>query len=326
MDLVGLLLVAATSVSSPIQETTGFPGSEVWREAWRDLADLSRTAPNSAERRRIAAELAAFQARHERGARKRHDRPEAFRSRVLGAHLAKLDDTPFRPVPEPGVPIAWLPGEAWLAARVCEPGVTRVAAIESALAEAGPAELGERVEFAFDLAAGEARDLHWDDAREIARALESCVARAPAEHIPDAHRSGAKSAGLLAFVARMRGDHGEARTILERRLASTTAPEERAGLLVESSLVDLADGREASARGSLGEALALGSPDAGLLLARSALSEGAVPRSRALFRSLVSDPEGGTPPTPALRGYGLSLLADAGEAPATPRNLPDPPR
>jgi len=326
LALLGFLLAAAMAGASPLQDTPDFPGSDGWKETWREFDTLSRSAPASAERRRLAAELGAFQARHERSARKRHDRPEAFRSRVLGAHLARLANTPFRPVADPGVPIAWLPGEAWLAARVAGPGPTRVAAIESALADAGSDRLGERVEFAFDLAESEARDLHWDEAHAVARALDACVEDAPAAELPAAHRSGAKAARLLAFVARMRGDHPEALTILERRLASTTAAFDRAQLLAEVGRVHLAAGDDASARRDLGEALALGSPAAGWLLGRSALSEGALARSRALFRSLVSDPEEGTPPSPALRGYGLSLLADAGQAPAAPRNLLDPPR
>ena len=131
MDLLGLLLLATLAGSPPVQDSVGFPGSDAWRETWRELDALSRSAPGSVERRRIHSELTAFQARHERAARKRHDRPEVFR-------------------------------------QVAAPGPTRVAAIETALAEATPAEVGARVSFAMDLAAADARDLRVDEARAIA--------------------------------------------------------------------------------------------------------------------------------------------------------------
>lgn len=326
MDLLGLLVLTTLTGFQPVQDTSDFPGSDVWMEAWRELDTLARSAPGSVDRRRIAAGLDSFQARHERSARKRHDRPEAFRSRVLGAQLARLADAPFRPVSDPGVPIAWLPGEGWIAAQVAGPGPTRVAAIEAALADALPRELGERVQFAFALATADARDLRLAESHQVARALHARVQAASKGDLPAEHRSGAKATGLLAFVSRMRGEHAEAMTILEHQLESTPDPIDRRHLLVEVGRTRLAAGQDASARRDLGEALALGSSDAGWLLGRSALSEEAIFRARALFRSLVSSPEEGLTPTSGLRGYGLSLLTGAESTVLSTRNLPDHPR
>lgn len=326
MDLLGLLLFATLAGSAPVQDSVGFPGSDAWRETWRELDALSRSAPGSVERRRIHSELTAFQARHERAARKRHDRPEVFRARVLEAHLARLADTPFRPVADPGVPIAWLPGEGWIAAQVAAPGPTRVAAIETALLEATPVEVGARVAFAMDLAAADARDLRLDEARTIAEAACDRLRSAAPDELPSALRGGARAVILLARVARLKGEYGEAVAFLQPVLEVTTDPVDRYLLLVEAGCARLAAREDGRAQRDLAEALALGSSEACWLLGRAALSEGAIPRSRALFRSLISSPDKGRTPTPAWRGYGLSLLADAGSDALSTRNPPDTPR
>ena len=326
MDLLGLLLIASMAGSSPAQDSADFPGADAWKETWRELDALASAPPGSSERRRIAVELEAFQARHERSARKRQNRPEAFRSRVLAAQLARVGNAPFQAVADPGVPIAWLPGEAWIVAEVVGPGPTRVSAIEGALAEAMPKELGERATFAFATAAADARDLHWDQAYDVARALDARIQSASRGDLPAEPRIVAKTAGLLAFVSRMRGDHDRALAILQTRLESATEADERAALLVEMGRARLASGQVSLAARDLGEALALGSMDAAWILGRSALSEQARGRACALFRSLVSGTEGEPPPRPALRGYGLSLLPDAPPTEPSTRNLPSPPR
>jgi tetratricopeptide (TPR) repeat protein len=319
LDLLAFLLVAALAGPSLVQDTADFPSSDAWKETWRELDTLSSTAPGSANRRRMLVELDAFQARHERSARKRQDRPEAFRARVLAAQLARVKGTPFQPVPEPGVSIAWLPGEGWIAAQVTAPGATRLAAIGIALSEAKPSELGERLNLAFEWAEADARELQWDDSYAVAILVHETIRSTPAANLPPEYQSGAKAVGLLARVLRMRGEYAEARKILEQGLESTLEPGERMALLAESGRDHLAAGEESLAARDLGEALALGSPDASGLLARSALSEHASARARALYRSLASSPARESSTAAALRGYGLSLLL---EAPST-RNPTD---
>lgn len=320
MDLLASLFLAALAGLNEVQDTAASTGSDAWVETWRALEALGRSAPGSVARRQSAAELESFRARRERAARKRHDRVEAFRSRVLEAQLARLAQTPFRPVSDPRVPIAWLPGEAWIAAQVAGPGPTRVAAIETALAESHPQHLAERVRFAFATAADDARALRLAESQQVARVLLERIQSATAGELPAEHRSGVHAALLLALVSRLMGEHEEALVLLERRLESTPNPVDRRELLVEIARNRLAVGQDASASRALGEALALGSPDAGWLLGRSALSEGAVPRARAVFRALISNSEEGPTPTPALSGYGLALLSGAGASVLSTRN------
>lgn len=320
MDLLGSLLLATLAGFPRVQDTAQVAGSDAWAETWRTLDVLERSAPGSAVRRQSAAELESFQARRERSARKRHDRVEAFRSRVLEAQLARLAQRPFRPVSDPRVPIVWLPGEAWIAAQVAGPGPTRVAAIETALGETLPGDLAERIRFAFRTAAEDARALRLAESQQIARALHDRVQAAMASELPDEHRSVTQSAVLLALVSRLKGEHADALAVLEPRLASTQGPADRRELLVEIGRTQWAAGQDASATRALGEAIALGSSDAGWLLGRNALSEAAISRARALFRTLISNSEEGTAPTPALRGYGLSLLSGAGSTFPSTRN------
>ncbi|MFN0007542.1 MAG: hypothetical protein ACKVXR_06495 [Planctomycetota bacterium] len=311
MDLLGSLLLAVLAGFPGVQDAATSPGSDVWVETWRALDGLARSAPGSAARRQTAAELGSFQARRERAARKRHDRVETFRSRVLEAQLARLAQAPFRPVPDPRVPVDWLPGEAWIAAQVAGPGPTRVAAIERALTEARAAELAECLRFATGIAADDARALRLTESKQVARALQRRIQAATASELEPGHRARTEAAVLFGLVSRLAGEQAQALEVLQQRLESTRDPAARGELLVEIGRVRLAAGEDPAARRALGEALALGSPDAGWILGRSALSEGAVPRARALFRTLISNPEAGAIPSPALRGYGLSLLSSA---------------
>lgn len=320
MDLLGLLLLATLSGIPRVQDTAASASTDAWEETWRALEAMSRSAPGSAARRQAAAELESFRARRDRSARRRHDRAEAFRSRVLGAQLALLAESPFRPVSDPRVPIAWLPGEAWIAAQVAGPGPTRVAAIQTALAETRTAELTECIRLAFTTATDDARALHLDESEQVARALHERVETVAAGELPAEHRSGTKAAVLLALVSRLKGEHSEALAVLEPRLRSTSDPADRQELLVEIGRASTAAGQNASAGRALGEALAIGSPDAGWLLGRSALCEAVVPRARALFRTLISNSEARAVPPPALRGYGLSLLSSAGSTLPSTRN------
>jgi hypothetical protein len=298
-------------------------GSSDWRQAWRDLTNLERTAPASVERRRLSADLEAFQASRDRSARKRKDRAEIFRARLLRVHLARVAEAPFRPVPDPDVAITWLPGEAWLAAQVLAPGATRVNAVEAALAEV-PTGGGEAcIRLAFEIAGDDARELHLDRAESLARSLRARLLAAASEDLPAGYRGGAQSVVLLARISRLRGDEAEARSLLETHLASKPEPLDRSRILTELALVRIAEGRDVEAQRDLGEAFVLGSRDAGWLLARTALSQGVFPRARALCRALIEED---STPAPALRAYGISLLSDAaptdpsaGNHPATPR-------
>jgi hypothetical protein len=323
LDLLVALALAIPAGLFPAQDMPELPGPNAWRETWKELDALARSATGSAEHRRIAADLEAFQARRERAARKRHDRAEAFRSRVLAGHLARTAGAPFRPVADPGVPIAWLPGEAWLAAQVAAPGPTRADALEAAIADAAPAELAARLRLGCSFVADDARELHLDWAEAMARAVHAGARSPAAGALPAEARFGPRTAGLVALVARLRGDPGAAISVLEAELSGSREARDRRTLLVELARARLGAGTDAAARRDLGEALTLGSSDAAGLLGRFALSEGAVERARALFRSLLEAP---ARPASALRGHGLSLLTDAAPSLPAGRNHPETPR
>ena len=295
MGLVAVLaLLAASLVAPPVQDATTPALLEAWKDTWTDLARFAQSRPGSPEHDRLWQDLDGFQVRHESSAKKRRDRVEQFRARLLRAHLSRLSGIAVRPLGEPGTAIQFLPGEAWLTLEVAGPGPTRVQALRGALAEASGDGARARVDRGLAVTDEDARELHLDWALSEARALY--------EKSPEV-----RTLRALARVYRLQGNDAAALALLEAGLASAVDPAERAALLDER-----ADLRGPRGLADLGAALALGSTDAALHLAMRALSEREFGRARALFRSLLdADPA----PAPSLRGYGIALLSSPAARP-----------
>lgn len=262
-----------------------------WAAVWGDLERLSRMSTDSAERRTLEAELAALSTEREKRAREKHDAPEAFRARVLRAHLARIAGRPAAVNdPSSATVLDWLPGEAWLAVQVVAPGAFRERAALAALAEGDPD--GRRAELA-------RRVLHEDllgpplpEAEALARALLR----------PD------RAAGPVRDLARVlvrAGRIDEAREAIARARPTPGGAAGEAELLLAEAEVELAAGADLAASRALGASYARGSTEAGLLIARRALAAGDVARARALGRAAtLAD---GTPAL-GLRTWGLASL------------------
>ena len=177
--LAGACALALLGAGIP-QDRSSDALAQAWKDTWADLERFSRSPPGSPE--------------HERSARKSREREESFRARLLRAHLARLAGVDARPVPEPGTEIAFLPGEAWLAAQVLGPGPTRVTALRLSLGESDPASLPERLDRTEEVAEEDARLLNLDWALDEARMLHR---RTPT----------ARSANLLGSLLRLRGEY-----------------------------------------------------------------------------------------------------------------------
>ncbi len=305
MGLLALLALLAPPVLVALAQDTTTPALlEAWKDTWTDLARFEQARPGSPEHDRLWQDLDGFQVRHESSAKKRRDRVEVFRARLLRAHLSRLSGIAVRPLGEPGTTIQFLPGEAWLALQVAGPGPTRVEALRDALAEATGDDLRARVERGLAVADEDARGLHLDWAQAEARAVHL---RAP----------DVRTIQALARVLRLSGEDAAASALLDQGLARAIDASERAALLTERADLRAATGASAACLADLGAALALGAGDAAMRLALRALSEGATGRARALFRSLL-DAQGGS--APALRGYGIALLSSAGPPQGGSRN------
>ena len=268
-----------------------------WGPVWRALADLASLPREAARQRRD--ELLATAARRESAARKRSDRAMAFRARVLAAHLARLDGLSGRFVRDPGVVFEFLPGEAWLAARVVLAGPTRARAWVIALDEALPDELAEREALAQDAVREDLAAGRLDFAEPVARAL---VARS----------EGSESALLCARVLRANGHGEEARALLTQIEPLAADSAERARIAEEIARLAYGSGARESGDDALGSALACGSAWARTELARRALGEGDSSRALALARPFLDDGSAGPE---ARRVWALALLESA-RAPA----------
>jgi len=301
-----LALLAAGVLQDPPRDGL----AQAWKDTWAQLAHFAGSAPGSPEHERLRRELEGFQARHERSARKSHEREEAFRARLLRAHLSRLAGVGARPLPEPGTEIGFMTGEAWLAAQVLGPGPTRVTALRLALAEGDPAALPERLDRTARAAEEDARLLNLDWALDEARML---------------HRraSSARSARLLGGLLRLRGEYELAARITAEAIEAERDPVERGRLLAEHADAIAASGDEDAFLAASGAALASGSREAAFSLALRALGADEPVRARALFRGLLEE---GPFCSSAGRGYGLALLAGspASAQPAAPLALEKP--
>jgi hypothetical protein len=295
LGLVAVLaLLAASLVAPPVQDATTPALLEAWKDTWTDLARFAQSRPGSPEHDRLWQDLDGFQVRHESSAKKRRDRVEQFRARLLRAHLSRLSGIAVRPLGEPGTSIQFLPGEAWLTLEVAGPGPTRVQALRGALAEASGDGARARVDRGLAVTDEDARELHLDlgalrgarPVREVAGGADAARARA---RVPAAGQR-RRRARAPRRGARERRRPGRARRAARRegrpaRTARPRRPRIRAGSRLH--------GRRVAPRDA-------------------ALSEREFGRARALFRSLLdADPA----PAPSLRGYGIALLSSPAARP-----------
>jgi hypothetical protein len=305
--------------------------ADPWNELFAEVEELEKLTPGSQRFRQLEERLSSLASERDRAARKQRDALELFHARVLRASVQRIASGPISwRVTEPGVPVAWVSREPWLAARVLVPGGLRADALRLALAESGVEAAGTRsiegvqarLDFAARAAAEDVSLFQLDAAERIARTLHE-------------RARSAESARRLARILTQRGAAPEAEALLGAALANADGAEtialylERARVrfaavsspvsATGSSTGSTAASNSATSLGSsagamlgalhdLGAAFARDSVDAGLQLARNALDGGSPDRARAVAGSILAA-EAGNPE--ALRLWGLSLVASA---------------
>lgn len=274
---------------------------EDWSAIWEGLAELEALPLASGPERAAATlrleELAAAHV-------------DARRVAVLRFHLARLAGGSPVAVPPPE-PLDLRPGEAWPFARALRSGDRADEALVVAVGEVseGPA-LAHCLALGYERFQALSAAFHPLRALRLAEALHR-RARAP------------WSAGNLGRLLGRLGRGAEGRAILDEQLSLESDPAVRLALRDDRGLLALGDGKWEPARQDLGHTLVYGSSSAADVLGQRALAQGRLDRARALFRGGA----GRESPRPwALRGWGLSMLADAdGEPSAGPtRSVTNP--
>lgn len=282
------LLLAALGVGPPAHQEAEPPAEEDWEQVWSEVERLRSLPPGEAPA--LEAELQEVRDRHRGGAR----------GELLGAWLDLRAG---------GAPVEALPGlepwpfdgpENWIAAEVLAPGGARTRALLEGLADGRPEPSRDQLMLAWTAGLTYAGELLWmEEAVRVQRALH--------------RRYGTVWSVLnLAFTLHRSGSSDEADALLGEYIAAAeppagqAAPAELAELWNNRGLIALGRGRERQARDCFGRALALGSTDSALILARIDLSRGNIAEARAGFRGLLLDVE---PHAWALRGWGVALLS-----------------
>jgi len=255
-----------------------------WTPVWLRLAEYLRLPRQDPEHASLRRELIELAARREDAARKRSDRPMAFRARLLAAALARADGLDERRVADPGVPFEFLPGEAELAAEFALPGPLRTRALLLALDEAEPAARGPAIERARRTAREALGAGRGDEAEFVARGLL-------------ARDAGFEHALFCAEVLRRTGRYEEAGGLLVDAEPATLEPgpeapgalARRAQWAEQRARLEFARGRPEAGLDALGTALAAGSVAARRELAARASSDGDRARALALTRAFLDD-------------------------------------
>jgi hypothetical protein len=156
--------------------------------------------------------------------------------------------------------------------------------------------------------------LAWNAAVEEALALRLAGPALALQEELAARYAADWSAIDLALTRRLLGDAAGADEVLSRAIErEASAGRPTAELWSQRGIAALAAGDEARGRDYLGRALALGSEDAGLVLARLDLVAGRPEAARRGFRPpILRTPQADW----ALRGWGVSLLPPAESPPA----------
>jgi tetratricopeptide (TPR) repeat protein len=198
--------------------------------------------------------------------------------------------------------------ERWLLAEALGPGPERAKEVLAGLEDPTPLARWQLL-------------LAWNAAVEEARALRLPGAVLPIQERLHERYQADWSALDLAITLRWLGRAEAADGLLEETIArEAAAGRPTAELWSQRGIAALGFGDEERGRDYLGRALALGSKDAHLVLARLALQRGDLEAARRGFRALILD----DPPQDwAWRGWGTTLLPAAKAAPARkPKSTP----
>jgi len=148
---------------------------------------------------------------------------------------------------------------------------------------------------------GAAQRAAWQVGRDEAQALRLEPALAIQRRLHELVQADWSAMDLALTLNRLEGA-AAADPVLEQQIARSPAPAE---LWAQRGIYWLGAQNEARARDCLGHALAYGSTDAAVVLAREDLARGRLRAARTGFRALLLDER----PSPwALRGFGVSLL------------------
>ena len=263
-----------------------------WATVWADLDRLEAAEPGSAEADTLRASLAALAA----------EQATAVRGALLARHLGRLRGAEARPWPEvSGDAWPFAGREGWLAAEVLPPGPERVRAVLKSMDEAAPGLDRRYLMTAWSTAVAEARALRLEEGALPIQTRLHAELQAP------------WTAVNLSLTSMWLDRHDEA----DRLLADAIAAEAAAGrptddLWSQRGIAALATGDKRRARDYLGRALAGGSANAAVVLARMDLDAGRRRAARIGFRALLWDDN---PGAWALRGWGLTLLPDSPSGP-----------
>lgn len=216
----------------------------------------------SAEARQAETGLLAFASEREVDGRKRKDRAEEFRARLLRSRVLVVRGERPAPLGAPRTRLEYLPGEALLAAELLADGPERARAAQLALKADGARE---RLEGLLPgIARVERQGLRFDSA------LALCGSSSQGELLRERLRTLAQSGRIAEALA-------EARQAFD--------PRSEYALLVD---LHLAAGEPAAARRVLGLAIAAGTPGSELALARRDLAEGRPYVARELAQSVLA--------------------------------------
>lgn len=288
------LLVWLACALSPLASAA--QGSVDWPAVWSEVERIEALEARAPDRARSIAQVLQMRAARDAGPRGALLRATLARLQSKPAALGSVDGWPFDR------------RESWLAAKVLPEGPQRAKAVRLALggpdAPDGltPLDAGlSRLAFDTWVAAAERLDL--DDALAIGRSLHE--------------RSRATWSAISLALSLMRaGAIDEADAVLAQQIARTTEPRgDLAAMWDHRGIVALGAGRERHGRRCLGRALLLGSVDAGVVLARLDLAQGRGDTARVAFRGALLDDSRSDW---ARRGWGLSLLPVAPQAPGSP--------
>ncbi len=277
--MIAMALAGFASLCAPGQ-------SDPWALIWTELETLRSGRTSTAEADVLSRHLGDTL----------HRAPDGPRAELLSAGLEALSG---RDVSAAAArlsalePSPFTTREVWLLADLSPHGPERAQLVLTAMS--APAPLADwQVLLAWNVAVDEARALRLEEtALPIQLQLhERYQARWSAED--------------LALTYRFLGQEKAADQVLERAMAQERASGLRpASLLEKRGIHALGFGDESAARDYLGQALAEGSNDAGLLLARLDLIAGRTDNARYGFQALMLE----HPPADwAWRGWGTTLL------------------
>jgi len=291
--MIALVLAGLTNMWAPRQV-------DPWVQVWTELETLrsGKTSPTEADVLRRHLGDALGRAADGPRADLLDAGLEAFSGRdvtAAAARLCELEPSPFTT------------RELWLLADLAPHGPERARIILTALDAALP--LADwQVLLAWNVAVDEARALRLED---TALPIQT--------RLHERYRA-QWSAEDLALTYRFLGREQAAAQILEEAIRQErTAGRRPASLLERRGIHALGFGDEAEARDYLGQALAEGSDDSGLLIARLDLLSGKTENARCGFQALLHK----QPPADwAWRGWGAALLPEPFVPPATMTLLP----